>query len=147
MTLLARQRGGPALRFQLLIYPNLDMGVETESIRLYSKGYFLDSMPFYIASYTNGAGDFDNPLCCPLRATDLSNLPPALILTCGYDPLRDEGLAYASRLRAAGVPVEEIRHDDMIHGFFLMRGMLPEADAALAACGLAVGRALGAVAA
>lgn len=141
---LAKQRGGPAIRFQLLIYPNVDMGVETESIRLFSKGYFLNSMPFYVASYTRSPKDFENPLCCPMRARDLSGLPPAYVLTCGFDPLRDEGQAYAKRLEQAGVKVEQVCHDDMIHGFLLLRGLLPEADEAIAACGRAVGRALGA---
>jgi acetyl esterase len=144
ITLLAKERGGPRIRHQLLIYPNVDLGADTESIRLYSKGYFLNSMPFYIASYTRSRADIDNPLCSPLRARDLSGVPPAFILTCGFDPLRDEGQAYAARLREAGVPVEQVCHDDMIHGFLLLRGLLPEADEAIAACGRAVGRALGA---
>jgi acetyl esterase len=142
VTLLAAERRGPPLRFQLLIYPNVDMGTETESIRLYSKGYFLNSLPFYIASYTRSPKDFGHPLCSPLRAKDLSVVPPAYVLTCGFDPLRDEGQAYAARLKAAGVAVEEICYDEMIHGFLLLRGLLPEADDALAACGRAVARGL-----
>jgi len=141
IALMAHERG-PDVKFQLLIYPNVDLGANTESIRLYSKGYLLNSMPFYIASYTRGAADIDDPLCSPLRATSLSGLPPAYVLTCGYDPLRDEGQAYAARLAEAGVPVEQVCYDDMIHGFLLLRGLLPEADDALAACGRAVGRAL-----
>jgi acetyl esterase len=142
VTLLSAERQGPPFKFQLLIYPNVDMGTETESIRLYSKGYFLNSLPFYIASYTRSPKDFEHPLCSPLRAKDLSVVPPAYILTCGFDPLRDEGLAYAARLKAAGVAVEEVCYDDMIHGFLLLRGLLPEADDALAACGRAVARGL-----
>jgi acetyl esterase len=142
VTLLSAERQGPPFKFQLLIYPNVDMGNETESIRLYSKGYFLNSLPFYIASYTRSPKDFEHPLCSPLRAKDLSVVPPAYILTCGFDPLRDEGLAYAARLKAAGVAVEEVCYDDMIHGFLLLRGLLPEADDALAACGRAVARGL-----
>jgi acetyl esterase len=142
VTLLAAERRGPPLKFQLLIYPNVDMGTETESIRLFSKGYFLNSLPFYIASYTRSPKDFEHPLCSPLRAKDLSVVPPAYVLTCGFDPLRDEGQAYAARLKAAGVAVEEVCYDDMIHGFLLLRGLLPEADDALAACGRAVARGL-----
>jgi acetyl esterase len=142
VTLLAAERGGPALKFQLLIYPNVDLGAQTESIQLYSKGYFLNSLPFYIASYTRSPKDFEHPLCSPLRANDLSVVPPAYILTCGFDPLRDEGQAYAARLKAAGIAVEEVCYDDMIHGFLLLRGLLPEADDALAACGRAVARGL-----
>ena len=139
---MAKQRGGPDIRFQLLIYPNVDLGADTESIRLFSKGYLPNSMPSYIASYTRSPADIDDPLCSPLRARDLTGLPPAYVLTCGFDPLRDEGQAYAARLGKAGVPVEEARYDDMIHGFLLLRGLLPEADDALAACGRAVGRAV-----
>ncbi|MEX1108531.1 MAG: alpha/beta hydrolase [Dongiaceae bacterium] len=144
VTLLAAERGGPALKFQLLIYPNVDLGAQTESIRLFSKGYFLNSMPFYIASYTKGPKDIEHPLCSPLRARDLSVVPPAYVLTCGFDPLRDEGQAYAARLKEAGVAVEQVCYDDMIHGFLLLRALLPEADEALAACGRAVARGLAA---
>jgi acetyl esterase len=143
VTLLAAERGGPDLRFQLLIYPNVDLGAQNESVRQFSKGYMLNSMPFYVASYVRNQNDIENPLCSPLRAKDLSVVPPAFVLVCGFDPLRDEGKAYAARLKEAGVPVELVSHDDMIHGFLLLRGLLPEADDALAACGRAVARGLG----
>jgi acetyl esterase len=143
VVMLARDRAGPELKFQLLIYPNLDLGAATESVRLYSSGYMLNSMPFYVASYTRGPADIADPLCSPLAATDLGGLPAAYILTCGYDPLRDEGRAFARRLRDAGVAVEEVCHDDMIHGFLLLRAIVQdEADAALVACGQALGRGL-----
>ncbi len=140
---LARERQGPCFRHQLLLYPNVDMKADTESFRLYSKGFFLDLMPFYVASYTRDETDFDNPLCSPLRATDFSDQPPATVMVCGFDPLRDEGVAYAGKLEAAGVPVELVEYEDMVHGFLLLRGVVrEEADAALAACGRSVSRAL-----
>lgn len=140
---LARERQGPCFRHQLLLYPNVDMKADTESSRLYSKGFFLDLMPFYVASYTRNEADFHNPLCSPLRAIDFSDQPPATIMVCGFDPLRDEGVAYAGKLEAAGVPVELVEYEDMVHGFLLLRAVVrEEADAALAACGRAVSRAL-----
>lgn len=129
--LLSRDNGGPRLRYQLLFYPVTDLTSQTESKRLFSKGHLLNSMPFYIASYLGPTGDGRNPLASPLLAKELSGLPPALVLTAGFDPLRDEGNAYAGRLRDAGVPVELVHHADMIHGFVSLRGLLPEADAAL----------------
>ena len=132
VTLKARERGGPAIRFQLLIYPATDLGGETESKRLYSSGYLLNSMPFYVASYLGPEGDAADPLASPLRAPDLSDLPPALLLTAGFDPLRDEGEAYAKRLQAAGVPTEYRCHESMIHGFVSITGLIESAEAGLA---------------
>ena len=134
VTLAARDEGGPEIRYQLLIYPVTDLTSDTESKRLFSKGYLLNSMPFYIASYLGPDGDGTHALASPLLAPDLARLPPALVLTAGFDPLRDEGDAYAERLAAAGVAVEHVRHPDMIHGFVSLRGLLDEADAALADC-------------
>ena len=134
VTLAARDQGGPEIRYQLLIYPVTDLTSDTESKRLFSKGYLLNSMPFYIASYLGPDGDGTHPLASPLLAPDLTRLPPALVLTAGFDPLRDEGDAYAARLAEAGVPVEHVRHGDMIHGFVSLRGLLDEADEALTDC-------------
>lgn len=144
VTLMARDAGGPRIKFQLLIFPNTDMKADNESTRTYSKGYWLDSMPFYVASYLRSEADIENPLASPLRAPDLSGLPPAYLITAGFDPLHDEGKAYADRLSAAGVDVEYRCYDDMIHGFTLLRTILDEADEAVAACGEAVKLGLGA---
>ena len=132
VTLKARERGGPGICFQLLIYPATDLGGETESKRLYSSGYLLNSMPFYVASYLGPEGDAADPLASPLRAPDLSDLPPAFVLTAGFDPLRDEGEAYAKRLQAAGVPTEYRCHESMIHGFVSITGLIESAEAGLA---------------
>lgn len=131
--LRSRDAGGPAAAAQLLIYPVIDQAAETESRRLYSSGYLLNSMPFYTACYLPDPARRREPNASPLHAESLAGLPPAVVLTAGYDPLRDEALAYADRLRDAGVRVRALHYPDMIHGFCLLRGLLPEADVALAA--------------
>lgn len=131
VTLLARDAGAPALMFQLLIYPVTDLASDTESKRLYSNGYLLNSMPFYIASYLGPDGDSLDPRASPLRAADLSRLPPAFVLTAGFDPLRDEGDAYAERLTAAGVAVRHKCYDSMVHGFASITGLIESAEAGL----------------
>lgn len=140
--LLAREHGTPKVRYQLLIYPVTDLTSATESKKLYSKGYLLNSMPFYIESYLGPDGDGRNPLASPLLNDDLSNLPAAMVLTAGFDPLRDEGQAFAQKLADAGIQVEHVCYDDMIHGFVSLRGLLPEADEALRACARTVSAAL-----
>lgn len=144
VSLQARENGSPPLRYQLLIYPVTDLTSATESKRLYSKGYLLNSMPFYIASYLGPQGDARHPLASPLLADDLSGLPPALVVTAGFDPLRDEGQDFARRLSAAGVSVEHTCYEDMIHGFVSLRGLLPDADRALAMCARRLASALAA---
>ncbi len=138
LALRARDEGGPTLAVQLLIYPVIDHTAETPSRAAFSKGYMLDSMPFYTASYLPDPKDRRAPLASPIHATNLVGLPPAVVLTAGFDPLRDEAMAYASRLEEAGVTVRRLHYPEMIHGFTLLRGLLPEADAALADCARAV---------
>ena len=89
-------------------------------------------MPFYVASYLGPEGDAAAPLASPLLAPDLSDLPPAFVLTAGFDPLRDEGEAYARRLEAAGVPTDYRCHESMIHGFVSITGLIENAEAGLA---------------
>ncbi|HML41777.1 MAG: alpha/beta hydrolase [Hyphomicrobium zavarzinii] len=141
--LQARDKGGPKIRYQLLIYPVTDLTSQNESKRLYSKGYLLNSMPFYIASYLGPNGDGGNELASPLLAKDLSRLPQALVITAGFDPLRDEGQDFARKLAASGVEVKHKCYEDMIHGFVSLRGLLPEADAALGECARHMAEALG----
>lgn len=131
VTLAARDQARMAIRAQLLIYPVTDLLNQSESKRLFSSGYLLNSMPFYIASYLGPNGRADDPLASPLLAADHGRLPPAVVTTAGYDPLRDEGVAYARRLEAAGVQVRHLHYPDMIHGFSSLRGLLSEADASL----------------
>ncbi|KAA2257277.1 alpha/beta hydrolase [Solihabitans fulvus] len=134
VTLLARDVGGPALAHQLLVYPNTDYGSDTASLRENTDPLLFNrnSVDWYWGHYLATPEDGGNPLASPLRAPDLSGLPPATVLTAEFDPLRDEGEAYAERLRAAGVPVELTRYAGMAHGFFAMSGVLDAAERAMA---------------
>jgi acetyl esterase len=116
---LARDRGEPSLVFQLLIYPATNFNSDTPSSRENADGYFLtrDDMIWFMNHYLNSPDDRNNPLASPLLASDLSGLPPALIITAEYDPLRDDGEQYGQKLKAAGVPITISRYDGMIHGF------------------------------
>jgi acetyl esterase len=133
VALMARERGGPALRFQLLIYPVTDCSFDTDSYRDNAEGYFLTTamMKWFWRQYLSEPSQADQPFASPLRAADLSGLPPAHVVTAGYDPLRDEGEAFAERLRAAGVPVSARRFDGMFHGFFGMTAFLDVAKEAM----------------
>jgi acetyl esterase len=130
--LLARDRGGPPIAFQVLVYPVVDAECATPSFTENGEGYFLDatSMRWFWAQYL-GDGTRADAYASPCRATDLSGLPPALVITAEYDPLRDEGEAYAEQLRADGVPVTYRRFDGMIHGFASMPRLFPEAAEAI----------------
>ena len=133
VALMARDRGGPPLTYQLLIYPATDTSCDTVSCRENGEGYLLtvDMMRWFQSHYLRSDADRDNPYAAPLRASDLRGLPPALVITAEFDPLRDEGEAYAARLRAAGVPAEVKRYDGMIHGFFGMGAVLDQARVAM----------------
>ena len=130
---MARDRDGPALAYQVLVYPITDCAFDTPSYVADPTGYLLSKevMAWFWDHYVPDEADRTNPLVSPLRAKDLSGLPPALLITAEFDPLRDEGEAYASRMRDAGVAVDTIRYDNMTHGFIQMGGMLEEARAAL----------------
>jgi acetyl esterase len=125
VTLLARDGGRPALAAQVLIYPNTDHRGDTESMRDNDDPALFNrrSVAWYWGHYLASPQDGRNPLVSPLLADDLRGLPPALLITAEYDPLRDEGERYAERLRAAGVPVVATRYDGMVHGFFAMPGI------------------------
>ena len=126
--------GGPDVRFQLLIYPVTDGTMAHASIDENAEGYFLTkaTMTWFWQQYV-GDGDWTDPRVSPNHASDeaLAAAPPALVITAEFDPLRDEGEAYAARLAAAGVDVTATRYDGMIHGFFSMRDMVPEGKAAV----------------
>jgi len=122
MALKARDGGAPPLVYQVLIYPLTGFAFDTASYRENASGYFLttDDVRWCMSLYLRNDADVDNPYASPLRANDLGGLPPALVITAEFDPLRDEGEAYATRLREAGVPVVCTRYDGMIHGFLSM---------------------------
>ena len=117
---LAREQGGPPLAFQALVYPITNHSFDTPSYRDYGNGYLLtrDAMVYFWNHYLDDEANGNRPLASPLRATTLAGLPPAIVITAEYDPLRDEGEAYAARLRADDVAVELVRYDSQIHGFF-----------------------------
>ncbi|MEZ6049262.1 MAG: alpha/beta hydrolase [Planctomycetaceae bacterium] len=118
--LKARQEGGPQIGYQFLIYPITDYNLQTVSYRENATGYMLtrDSMAWFWEQYVPEELDRLDPLVSPLRADDLENLPPAYLLTCEYDPLLDEGIAYGRKLQEQGVPVRFDHCPGMIHGFF-----------------------------
>ena len=129
MCLLARERGGPAISHQALIYPATDMTAERENVQM----PFLssDEMAAYRRMYLGPDGDPANPWASPLLAKDHEGLPPALIQVAEYDPLRDDGMRYAAALRAAGVPVRVTEYVGMPHGFMNFPGLCRSAPQAL----------------
>ncbi len=141
----ARDRGGPALAFQLLICPIVDSRLDTASMTEFADGYLLtrDAMEWLWDLYLGDRARGDDPYASPLRATDLAGLAPTLIVTAGYDPLRDEAEAYAARLEQAGVKTTVRRYDGMIHGFFTRAGAIEAAPPAIDETALALRAALG----
>jgi acetyl esterase len=129
LALWARDRGGPRVAAQVLIYPVTDFDLDTPSYRAAATGYGLtrDSMRWYWEQYLADPRDGASPDASPLRAGNFNNLPPALVITCELDPLASEGSAYAAALNAAGVPVEHIHEPDMIHGYIRMAGVIARA--------------------
>jgi acetyl esterase len=117
---------------QLLVYPVTDHSYDTKSYVDNGDGYLLttDMMRWFWDHYLNSDEDGKNPLVSPLRAATHERLPPALVITAEYDPLRDEGEAYAEALQEAGVPVTVTRYDGMIHAFWQMLAVFPEASKA-----------------
>jgi acetyl esterase len=133
--LMARDRGGPPLRFQLLIYPVTDVSPNRNDYASKSDngtGYFLtiEHMEWYRDKYLPEGDDGSAPYISPVCAADFAGLPPALVITAEYDPLRDEGEAYARRLNEAGVPADVERCAGMFHGFFGLAMVLDGARAA-----------------
>ncbi|MEE6138461.1 alpha/beta hydrolase [Mycobacterium sp. 050128] len=118
---MARDRGGPALAGQLLLYPVIAADFDTESYRLFGKGYYNPkaAMRWYWDCYVPSPDDRSHPYVAPLHA-DLHGLPPAVVVVAGHDPLRDEGLAYCAALHRAGVPTTQLHFEGGIHGFLTM---------------------------
>ncbi len=128
VAILARDKGMPTIAFQYLVYPVTDCDLRRASYIENDEGYGLSAatMRWYWAQYVPNEADRTNPLASPLRAPDLRGLPPAFVITAEYDPLRDEGEAYAQRLREAGVPVQLKRYSGLIHGFLGQAGELDQ---------------------
>jgi acetyl esterase len=127
VAIAARDRQGPPLAAQLLIYPVTDFNFTTGSYEENGDGYLLTkgSMQWFWAHYLGAQELGKDPFACPARADNLVGLPPTFIATAEFDPLRDEGEAYAATLRAAGVHVTAKRYDGMLHGFAWTLGATP----------------------
>jgi acetyl esterase len=141
---MAAARQGPRLALQVLFCPVMDMRPQTPSRRALAEGYFLNqaTMDWMLRHYCAADPDLDDPRVSPLRAPQFSGLPPAHIHTAEFDPLRDEGEAYACALRQAGVAAHYTCHAGMIHYFYAMAGAIPPARAALKAAANAMRQAL-----
>src|SRR5207237_7702366 len=137
VTLLSRERGGPDIRLQLLFYPVTEAAFDTESYHQFAEGYYLrrDAMMWFWDQYTRNPGERNQITASPLRASteQLKGLPPALVITAEADVLRDEGEAYANKLRDAGVPVTAVRYQGIIHDFVMLNALREThaADAAI----------------
>jgi acetyl esterase/lipase len=132
VAILARDRGGPKIAFQLLVYPATDMACNTYSHKTFTDYFLTDrSIRYFLGHYLRGEGDRKDPAASPALASNHKNLPPALVITAEFDPLRDEGEAYGELLRKAGVPVTVTRYDGMIHGFFTMGQVLAQGREAI----------------
>ncbi len=141
---LAMAGDGPVPAHQALIYPVIDYSVERPSYELFAEGFFLtrSEMHWFRDNYLSDEADRRDPRVSPILAPDLAGLAPAHVVTCGFDPLRDEGEDYAARLREAGVPTTLQRERDLIHGFVNAAGLGGRAGEATAAIAAAIRTAL-----
>ena len=146
VSIAARDSGDLPIRFQLLIYPGTDQRRGAPSHTTNGQGYLLtaDTIAYFVGHYIPDTAQYQDWRASPLLHTDLSKLPPALVLTAGYDPLRDEGAAYAEALTAAGNRASYVCFERQIHGFITMGKVLDEANAAVTMCAAELRRALAA---
>jgi acetyl esterase len=144
VTQLLRDKGGVKLAFQLLMFPNTQIGGDTSSLNEFAVGYFLErrAIEYFHSLYLPADTDRNSPKVSPLRARDFTSLPPAYVMLAGYDPLHDEGLAYAEKLRGAGVKVTIADYADMVHCFIYLQTVLPQAHDAISRAARAVREAL-----
>jgi acetyl esterase len=133
MAQLARDKAGPALVLQLLVYPAVDGTMGFPSVQENGQSYLLtqDSINYYYNHYVPAGTDRKQRLLSPFYAESFTGLPPAHVITAEFDPLRDEGEAYAEKLQAAGVPVTCTRYEGMIHAFFSLDGILDQGKKAI----------------
>jgi acetyl esterase len=136
VSLHARDHGGPPIAYQLLVYPATDQRLQQPSIRRNGEGYLLTKkgIDYFQAQYLPRKEDLLDWRASPLLAKSLAGLPPAYVITAAYDPLLDEGRAYAERMAREGVAVAYREYADMVHGFILFGGVLDTANAAVAEC-------------
>jgi acetyl esterase len=143
LALMARDGDLPPLCFQLLVYPATDMTMTTRSSQTATEGMLTSTtMKWFIDHYLAGPHDRADWRASPLRAADLSDTPPALVLTCAYDPLCDEGAAYAQRLEREGVRVIHLHFSDQLHGFLGQGKIIHAAGTALDMIAAALKQAL-----
>jgi acetyl esterase len=142
--LMAKQKGGPRIVYQLLIYPVTQWKADTGSMTSFAEGYFLEkqTMHWFFDQYAPGA-DANDWRLSPLAATDVTGLPRAYVVTAGFDPLKDEGKAYADKLNHAGVAAVYMDYPGMVHGFFNMSAVIPTAREAIADAAKALRQAFG----
>jgi len=145
VALALRDAGGPALCYQLLVYPATDQRMSFPSIDKNGEGYLLTKkgMEYFRGHYIPNERDWLDWRASPYLAKSLAGLPPAYVLTAGFDPLLDEGRAYAERMAKEGVAVEYKEYPDMVHGFLLFGGALDTANAAVEGCCAALRKAFG----
>lgn len=134
VTLLQRDRGGPEIACQLLVYPVLDSACNSASYQTFGEGFLISTpdMQWYWEQYLGRPEDALSPIACPLLARDLTGLPDALVITAECDPVCGDGERYAARLRQAGVEATLSRYDGVLHGFFAMPGVIDRAETAIA---------------
>ena len=141
---LAAQRQGPKISYQCLFYPVTDARCDSQSYEDFAEGYLLSSamMYWFWQQYLQDTGQGDDPLASPLRADSLAGLPPTTLISAEFDPLRDEGEAFARRLLAAGIAVRVQRCEGMVHGFISMAPFVEKAAQALSDAAADLRRAL-----
>ena len=146
VTQLARRNAGPKIVFQLLLFPVTHIGGDTRSMRECAQGMFLEkaTLDWFFGHYLKNPADAQDVRASPLLASDFEGLPPAYLMTADCDPLHDEGLAYADKLRSAGVPVMVADHPGLVHDFIYLHAVLPQAGEAIRAASSALKAALAA---
>jgi acetyl esterase len=144
LTQAMKKKGGVTVAFQLLMFPSTDLAGHFASMEKFAVGYFMDkrTIEWNIEQVLPKGADPTSARISPLRAKDFSGLPPAYVMLGGYDPLHDEGLAYADKLKQAGVKVTVADYGDMVHCFIYLQTVLPQAHEAVSAAAKAVRDAL-----
>jgi acetyl esterase len=141
---MSKESGASALAFQMLLFPVTQVGGSTRSLQERAEGFFLEkaTLDWFFGHYLDAGADKTDPRLSPLLARDFAGLPPAYVMIAGYDPLHDEGLAYAEKLRAGGVSVTLADYPDLIHDFIYLQAVLPQAGEAVRTAAAALRGAL-----